>query len=58
MTFPACSLKKTEIAINMVDSDFGAKGQAVFKHVIRRAESSRLCHLRKRSSEGIRDAVE
>lgn len=31
MTFPACSLEKTEISINMVDSDFGAKGQAVLK---------------------------
>lgn len=57
MNFPGCSLKKTEISINMVDNDFGVKGQAVLKHVIRRAERSRLCHLRKHSSEAVQDAM-
>lgn len=38
MIFPACSLKKTEISINIVDNDFGVKGQAVLKHVIRKKQ--------------------
>lgn len=58
MIFPACSLEKTEIFINMADSDLGLKGRAVLKPVIRQTERSRLCHLRKHNSEGIQDAVE
>lgn len=56
--FPALSPQKTEVCINIVDSDFSVEGQVVLKGMIRRTESSRLCHSRKRSSEGIRDTVE